>query len=511
MGSRRIRRWTAARPAALSRDFLRAGGAGNSVEAAHYLDLRSIPVADQATQGAELAQQLWYVTTHIGHFDLLKISDDAQTAIPAGETALTVGTLDDCDGPVPIEMVRVKFPDGVQRWILARPTLAMAPGLYAGLSRPPWVEQLPSWMNAFFLGNGIWQWLGLLLLIPLSMLAGRAIAWLILAGLAVVAKRTATRADDVLIERVRRPARIAASASLYWAGSRALALTELVAGLVYHVVFTLLVVASAWGILRVIDALADWRRERIVEGADDPELDAVRRASRTRVALFERLAAMAIVFVSTAVALLQFEVVRGVGESLLASAGLAGVVLGFAAQRSLGAIIGGIQLSMSQPIRIGDSVFVEGEYGVIDHVFLTHVVVRRWDDRRVVFPVSRFLDQPFQNLSKFGTQQTGAVTFSCAPGVSLEALRAELRRVCESSSFWDRRVCLLEMTDFSPSAVTLRALVSASGAVACEKLQTEVREHLATWLGAALRDAPGEGRRPGAVDSERRRTASSGR
>jgi small-conductance mechanosensitive channel len=200
--------------------------------------------------------------------------------------------------------------------------------------------------------------------------------------------------------------------------------------------------------------------------------------------MFERLAGVFIVVISTALVLMQFAIVRNVGVSLLASAGVAGVVIGFAAQKSLGTIVAGLQLSLTQPIRIGDSLVIEGEFGTIEQILLTYVVVRLWDDRRMVVPVTRFLDQPFQNWSKVTAQLTGAVTITCDFSTPVARAREELQRVVSESRLWDGRTCALQVTEANERSITLRALVSAANASAAWDLRCEVREKLIAFLCA---------------------------
>ena len=153
------------------------------------------------------------------------------------------------------------------------------------------------------------------------------------------------------------------------------------------------------------------------------------RAVRTQLAVLRRVLVVVVWILATAALLMQFTVVRTVGVSLLASAGVAGVVLGLAAQKSIGALLAGIQLSITQPIRIGDSVLVEGEFGTVEEISLTYVVVRTWDLRRLLIPVTQFLEKPFQNWSKGGVEMLGPVVLQVDWTTDIDAVRKELARV----------------------------------------------------------------------------------
>jgi small-conductance mechanosensitive channel len=203
---------------------------------------------------------------------------------------------------------------------------------------------------------------------------------------------------------------------------------------------------------------------------------------RTQLIVANRVISVLIFLVGSACVALQFQAVRSVGMSLLASAGVAGIVLGFAAQKSLGALLAGIQLSLSQPIRIGDSVVIENEYGTIEDIGLTHVAVRLWDERRLIVPTPRFLEQPFQNWSRTTTGLIGSVMLRVDFDLPVSALRAELECLIVEEPLWDRRVVNVQVTDAGEKSLELRVLVSAASPSALWDLRTSVREKLVTWL-----------------------------
>jgi small-conductance mechanosensitive channel len=158
---------------------------------------------------------------------------------------------------------------------------------------------------------------------------------------------------------------------------------------------------------------------------------------------------------------MQFAVVRTVGVSLLASAGVAGVVLGLAAQKSIGALLAGIQLSITQPIRIGDQVVFESENGTVEEISLTYVVVRTWDFRRLVVPVTQFLEKAFQNWSKGGVEMLGTVTLQVDWATDIEAIRKELARVLatEAKDLWDGKTAKVHVVDSTEQTMQLRILL----------------------------------------------------
>jgi len=194
--------------------------------------------------------------------------------------------------------------------------------------------------------------------------------------------------------------------------------------------------------------------------------------------------AISIYLVTGALLLLQFEVVRHIGVSILASAGIAGLVIGLAAQRPLSALLAGIQLSVTQPIRIGDTVVVEGETGTIEEIRLTHVVVRIWDLRRLVLPITYFLHKPFQNWSLETSQILGAANLVVDFSADLDALRTELDRILQADGreLWDGKVHNLQVTEASDVGITLRILVSSTDPGKNFDLRCLLRERMISFL-----------------------------
>ena len=180
--------------------------------------------------------------------------------------------------------------------------------------------------------------------------------------------------------------------------------------------------------------------------------------------------------------LMTFSAVRQIGVSILASAGILGVVLGFAAQKTLGNLIAGIQIALAQPIRLDDAVVVENEWGWIEEITLTYVVVRIWDLRRLVLPISYFIEKPFQNWTRNSADILGSVFIYADYTVPVEEVRAELGRILKESPHWDKKVNVLQVTDATEHTVKLRALMSAADSPTAWNLRCETREKLLEFL-----------------------------
>ena len=213
------------------------------------------------------------------------------------------------------------------------------------------------------------------------------------------------------------------------------------------------------------------------------------RKVRTQVEVLKRVLTTVIVLVTLSAILLHFEPFRELGTGLLASAGVAGIVIGFAAQRTLGNLLAGFQIAISQPIRVDDVVVVEGEWGKIEEITLTYVVVRIWDSRRLVLPISYFIEKPFQNWTRSSADLLGTAFVYVDYTVPVEAVRSELLRLLKDSTYWDGRVARLQVTDLTEQTVELRALMSAAHSGDAFELRCEVREKLVAFIQREFPDA----------------------
>lgn len=206
------------------------------------------------------------------------------------------------------------------------------------------------------------------------------------------------------------------------------------------------------------------------------------RKIQTQLVVIERILIIVVLLFAFAVSLLSFPKIRQVGMSLLASAGIAGIIIGFAAQRSIALFLAGIQIAFTQPIRLDDVVIVEGEWGWIEEITLTYVVVRIWDKRRLIVPITYFIDKPFQNWTRTTAEILGTVFIYVDYGFPVDAMRDELTQILERTPEWDGQVNVLQVTDSKELTMEIRALVSASNSPAAWDLRVKVREELIRFV-----------------------------
>lgn len=254
---------------------------------------------------------------------------------------------------------------------------------------------------------------------------------------------------------------------------------------VRHATAVLLILALTWLATSAVSAVADAVLERHpVEVADN--LQARRIATQTRV--LSRTVIGLVVFAGIAFVLMTFPGARRLGTSLLASAGVAGLVIGLAAQSVVGNLLAGLQIALAQPIRIDDVLIVEGEWGRVEEITATYVVIRLWDERRLVVPLKWFIEKPFQNWTRSSSSLIGTVYLWVDYTLPLQPLREEAQRVCEASPAWDGRLCKLQVTDSNERAMQVRVLVSAASSGDAWELRCTVREALIDFV---QREHPG--------------------
>lgn len=206
------------------------------------------------------------------------------------------------------------------------------------------------------------------------------------------------------------------------------------------------------------------------------------RSVHTQVNVLVKILVIVIGLVAAASAMMIFENVRQVGTSILASAGVIGIIIGFAAQRSIATLLAGLQIAITQPIRIDDVVIVDGEWGQIEEITLTYVVVRIWDLRRLIVPTNHFLEKSFQNWTRISAEILGTVTFHVDYSLPVDVVRNQLYEILKDHELWDGKVWRLHVINATDRTVELRALMSAASSSDAWELRCHVREQLLGFL-----------------------------
>ncbi len=320
---------------------------------------------------------------------------------------------------------------------------------------------------------------------------GRFVAWLSVRALARWAKHTVTPADDLVLRHVAAPLRWLLPAIGVDCVLPMVPLPERMGQILTHTTVLAIIVTTGWAVFAALRVLEDLVEQRY----DLSRATTVHaRAVYTQLRALRNVGGVVVVMVTIAFALMTFEEVRNIGAGLLASAGVAGIVLGFAAQKTLTTLVAGIQIAFAQPIRVGDLVGVDSEIGTVEEIALTYTVVRLWDLRRLIVPVEYFLDKPFQNWTRGTGELLGTVELQLDFGVPVDDLRKELERLVAASSLWDKKIAKVQVTGASDKTMLVRVLVSAANSDDLFELRCHLREKLLSFVHLRL---------PGALPKQR--------
>jgi small-conductance mechanosensitive channel len=234
-----------------------------------------------------------------------------------------------------------------------------------------------------------------------------------------------------------------------------------------------------WLLIRSINL----SRVIIMRGQDLSEKDNLHaRKVFTQFRILERIIIFMVILIAIAIALMTFDSIRRIGVSLFASAGVAGIIIGFAAQKVIASVLAGFQIAFTQPIRIDDVVIVENEWGWIEEINLTYVVVRIWDKRRLIVPTTYFIETPFQNWTRVSADILGTVFIYTDYQVPVDELRKEFTRILEESDLWDGKVNVMQVTNATDRSLEIRALMSTDDSPTAWDLRVMVREKLIAFV-----------------------------
>jgi len=253
-----------------------------------------------------------------------------------------------------------------------------------------------------------------------------------------------------------------------------------------HLNTILIIFFVAWILIQVIKAGEYFLMKKYdMEAADNLRA----RKNLTQIKVFKAIANTMIILIAISIGLLTFQQARTIGVSLLTSAGILGIIVGFAAQKSIGLILAGIQIAITQPIRIDDVVVVENEWGRIEEITLTYVVIKIWDERRLVLPVTWFLEKPFQNWTRSSADIIGTIFIYVDYSFPVDSIRTLLPELLKDNTDWDRRVVNVQVTNATEKFKEIRVLLSSANSSRNWDLRTEIREKLINFINENYPDS----------------------
>jgi small-conductance mechanosensitive channel len=324
-----------------------------------------------------------------------------------------------------------------------------------------------------------YAWLLPLIQLVLAGLAGFVLFWGIFKGIHWYGERRDSLPFQSFNRNLRRPARFLGVVVGLNIAIAFIEVSERVAGNLSILFESLIYVFGGWALIELTDVVSDLVRDRY---RLTKENNLTERKIITQFQYIKRVVSVVVFIVAVAFILLQFDKVRELGTGLLTSAGVAGIIIGLAAQKSIANLLAGFQLAFTQPIRIDDVVIVENEWGRVEEITLTYVVVRIWDERRLVVPLNYFNEKPFQNWTRSSSQLLAYVFLYTDYRVPVDALRQKFTELLEGNPLWDQRVNVVQVTNADRHTMEIRALASARNASEAWDLRCQVREGLITFI-----------------------------
>jgi len=331
-----------------------------------------------------------------------------------------------------------------------------------------------------------WAWLQSVVAVSIAVLVALAAHALAMRLVVRAGTRRRREARMLVVAQVRRPLQWLFVAIAVSFVARALPMDRDLRDLWERLLgfgFPALLGWTAAGLLQATQRLVELRADISVED------NLAARRKRTRATILGRIGSFAIAFVTICLMLLSVPGIRSIGVTLMASAGIAGLVVGAAAQPALKNLIAGVQMAFTEPIRLDDVVIVGGEWGRIEEIRLTFVVIKLWDERRLVVPVSKFLEESFQNWTRETSQLLGSVFWYVDPGADVARIREAIGRAVEASERWDKRFWNCQVTDVKADAIEIRGLMTARNASIAFDLRCEVREAVLDYIRREMPEA----------------------
>lgn len=479
-------------PQACVEHFVAAARQGLWAEASAALDLRLAGEVDQK-RAADLARKFFFVLNQELWIDWGRLPDRPDGVIigsslggedpMAGQVrrSLELGTISVHDRDVPIQVHRVKAPDADPVWLFSAHTVDNIEELWEAHG-PSWLaRQMPSWARERGpLRIPVWQWIGLLLALLLAPLAGHLCGKVLCRFLA----RRLPRDVAELAEDLQTPMAGMTGAFLVWITvETVLGLPSSIAAFIEPLALILLVAMITWFVMRIVSFLFNRVVTRSVYPEDEEASDRQRQLL-TKITVIRHVLLLAVILLGVSAVLLHFDSLRTLGFTMLTSAGAMAVILGIAGHAVLGNLIAGLQIALAQPFRIGDTVYVEGNWGQIEEITYVNILVRTWDERRLVFPVGYFVSHWFENWSKNDPYLVKPIFLKVDYRADVERIRERFLELVKEDENWarDRDEPQVLLTESDEETITVRLTCGGPDPDRTWLLVCRVREKLIAWL-----------------------------
>lgn len=469
--------------------------------AAYALNMNLIDEKSQRSRGIELAKRLDFLLSerNLYVFDDLPDRPDGLEEPPLGNDSsitgivrrsIQLGYIDYRERRVPIHLQRVQVENNTPVWVFSEQTVGNIDNLYEQYHPAEFERYLPAWLKIKFFGIKLWELFALTAFFLFTM----GLGWTLSKG---TEKLISRYIDDEkytmyvgssngvadLVSKLTVPLTFTISFLLVFTlVSGGFPYLDAVASSIRPLIWIVLVFSTMWLGIRIINFFANRYQNMQIENLADEHFDKERRR-RTYVSIFRRVFIFVMILGSIWIGLSEFTNMEGLGRTLLTSAGIASVVLGIAAQPSLGNIIAGVQVAVTQPVRIGDTVMMDGDWTTIEDLRYTYAVLKTWDERRLIVPMRLLITETVENWSHTETHQTSVVYLYVDYGADIDAIREKFIELVKDNDLWDGKTEPEMVTvSLNENTIKLRGSLASDDPMSAFYLECQVREKMLHYL-----------------------------
>ncbi|HWF59014.1 MAG TPA: mechanosensitive ion channel family protein [Nitrospira sp.] len=481
-----------ATPRATLEHFIRSSRDGDFKRASQAFNLNHIPEEQRTSSAPTLAEKFFYVFSEKLHINFKDIPDRPDGELdPKGEEdqphagkprrSIKIGTIGLELWDVEVRLERFKAPDTPPIWLFSPRTVGNIERLYQAHGPGPLMRYLPTSAILGILNNDpLWHWSILIALAAFAAVSGWIVQKLVVGSLS--RWRSSRRAVALGDAAAGPAASLAAGIAFHVMTFRLLSLPGQITQNLYPIVGVWIVAAATWLVVRAMRTMADVSRHAYLDKIHLEE-EGGARSRITRLAVVKHVLTFIVICIGLAFGFWQFNLFENLSLSLLASAGVASVILGVASREVLGNIMAGIQIALTQPASIGDSVLFEGQWGWVEELTYTYITIRTWDDRRIVVPLSYFISHPFENWSMKSAHTIQPIYLYVDYTIDVQAVRSKFHDLVNECKEWDGPAdAVLEVTAIKENTLELRALCSAKNPPTAWRLHCRLREELIAFV-----------------------------
>ncbi|WP_432410755.1 mechanosensitive ion channel family protein [Rasiella sp. SM2506] len=477
-------------PQAVLEHFVTSARNGKYEDAIHALNYNLMPLNMTEEQATVLSKKLYFLINQRVTIDWDALSDRPDGQIDMSTTtnqaiagkprrSVVFGNVDLDGRDIVFRVQRVRYKEFGALWLISANTVENIEPLYAQYGPRKLDRMMPEWSNVPFLGIPVWKLIGTLVLIFLAYLLAKLTN--------VISKRLFAKSETGWISNIAsklsKPAGLLIGTLFFYITlNKLISLSGGFASFVYTSLIILIVVSITWFVTRFVDYAMTYIAENRIGDITEEENEEARKLL-TYISVGRRIVTFLIVVIGGYFIISQFRALEKVGISILASAGVATVVLGIAAQNTLGNIFAGLQIAITRPVKVGDTVFINEEWGHVEEIGFTYLVVRTWDLRRQIIPLKYVISNIFENWSMTSSHQIRPIILYADYHLDVEKLRVKFEELLKSSEDWDEDTDpVLEVVDTTEKSIKIRALCSAKDPNTAWKLHCKLREDLVKFV-----------------------------